>query len=326
MTMGRRGIAVTPMETRRELIVEMACRAERLGYEAFILPEGWGLDSTVVLAEIATKTSEIKLIAGILSIWGRTPAQIAMAAGTLQDLSAGRFILGLGASTPLLAEGFHDVDFDRPARALEAALLGVKNLLDGGRALLDENRAARPLRLMIGPAEVPIWIGALGPKTIDLTARLANGWFPVYATFSHLSTVRSDLASIRAEADEMSDPLLIACGPTVGIGDPEEAKALIGFYLCAMGDGYANFVSAQGYSSEVAALRAANPKPSPSHCDFPAESRVLLDQLLVSGSPDAVRDGLSEWDEIVDLQVISMIPGDPWEKIERRLKVCAPTQ
>lgn len=326
MTVGRRSIALTPMETRREVIVEMACRAERLGYEVFMLPEGWGFDSTVLLAEIATKTSKINLVAGILSIWGRTPGQIAMAASTLHELSGGRFILGLGASTPLLAEGFHDVDFNRPARALEATLRGVRNLLSGGRAILGENRTARPLRLMTGPADVPIWIGALGPKTIDLTTRAADGWIPVYATFDHLSTVRPDLASIRAEAGEMTAPLLITCGPTVGIGDPAKAEAMLAYYLCAMGDGYANFVSAQGYSDEVAALRAANPKPSLSEYDFPTESRVLLDQLVVSGEPDAVRHGLLKWDEVVDLQMITMTPGDSWENIERRLEVCAPIQ
>lgn len=326
MTAGRRGVVLTPMDTRRDVIVETACRAESLGYEAFILPEGWGFDSTVVLAEIATKTTKIKLVAGILSIWGRTPGQIAMAASTLHDMSGGRFILGLGASTPLLAEGFHDVDFDRPARTLEATLHGVRNLLAGDRAILSEHRTARPLRLMTGSADVPIWIGALGPRTIDITTRSADGWIPVYATFDHLSTVRSDLASIRAEAGEMSAPLLIACGPIVGIGDPAKAEAHLAFYLCAMGDGYANFVSAQGYGDEVAALRAANPQPSLSKCDFPAESRVLLDQLLVSGEPDAVRHGLSKWDEVVDLQVIAMMPGDSWEDIEQRLEICSPFQ
>ncbi len=68
----RRGVVFTPMETRRGLIVEVAVRAEQLGYEAVIVPEGWGLDSSIVLAEIATRTTRIHLVAGVVSIWGRT--------------------------------------------------------------------------------------------------------------------------------------------------------------------------------------------------------------------------------------------------------------
>ena len=324
MTVGRRAVGLTPMETRRDVIVDMACTAERLGYEAFMLPEGWGYDSTVLLAEIATKTSKVTLVAGILSIWGRTPAQMAMAAGTLQDLSGGRFVLGLGASTPLLAEGFHDVDFDRPAATLEDALVRVRALLNGDRAVLQDGRAARPLRLMTGAAEVPVWLGALGPRTIDLAARLADGWIPSCASFGYLAGVRDRLEAVRSEAGARDEPLLVVSGPVVSVGDRSNAEAVLAFYLCTMGEGYADFVTAQGYGPEIAALKAANPKPSPTACEFPDESRVLLDQLMVSGQPDEVRAGLSKWDEIVDLLYVGVPPGESRENIENQLKVCAP--
>lgn len=324
MVAGRRGVGLTPMETRREVIVEMACAAERLGYEAFILPEAWGFDSTVLLAEIATRTSEIKLVAGILSIWGRTPAQMAMAAATLNDLSDGRFVLGLGASTPNLAEGFHDVGFDRPAARLEETLAAVRALLSGERAVVGEERAARPLRLMIGGSEVPVWLGALGPRTIDLTARLADGWLPACASYDYLSGVRPGLEAVRSGAGVATTPLEIISGPTVSTGDAGTAEATLAFYLCTMGDGYADFVAAQGFGQEVTALRQANPRPSPTECDFPEESRVLLDQLMVSGEPDEVRAGLAKWDEVLDLQFVGFSPGESWEAIENRLEICAP--
>ena len=98
----RRGIALTPMETRREVIVEMAILADSLGYELFSVPEGWGFDSTLVLTEIALKTERITVMSGILSVWGRTAGTIAMSAATLADISNGRYILGLGASTKAL--------------------------------------------------------------------------------------------------------------------------------------------------------------------------------------------------------------------------------
>ena len=97
------------METRRDVMVRTARLADELGYEVFALPEGWGLDSTAVLAEIALSTERIRLASGVLSVWGRTPGTLAMTAATLDQISGGRYVLGLGASTPALAEGFHDV-------------------------------------------------------------------------------------------------------------------------------------------------------------------------------------------------------------------------
>jgi alkanesulfonate monooxygenase SsuD/methylene tetrahydromethanopterin reductase-like flavin-dependent oxidoreductase (luciferase family) len=99
VTSGRRGVALTPMETRRDVIVRTAVLADELGYEIFSVPEGWGLDSAPVLTEIALRTARINLASGILSVWGRTPATLAMTAATLHQVCGGRYVLGLGAST-----------------------------------------------------------------------------------------------------------------------------------------------------------------------------------------------------------------------------------
>ena len=110
----RRGVALTPMETRRDVIVRTAMLADELGYETFGLPEGWGLDAAPVLTEIALRTSRIRLVSSILSVWGRTPATLAMTAATLDQISGGRYVLGLGTSTKALVEGFHGVAFGHP--------------------------------------------------------------------------------------------------------------------------------------------------------------------------------------------------------------------
>jgi alkanesulfonate monooxygenase SsuD/methylene tetrahydromethanopterin reductase-like flavin-dependent oxidoreductase (luciferase family) len=101
----RRGVGLTPMETRRDVIIRAAVLADELGYEVFVLPEGWGLDPAPVLTEIALRTSRIRLASGVLSVWGRTPATLAMTAATLHQVCGGRYVLGLGASTKALAEG-----------------------------------------------------------------------------------------------------------------------------------------------------------------------------------------------------------------------------
>jgi alkanesulfonate monooxygenase SsuD/methylene tetrahydromethanopterin reductase-like flavin-dependent oxidoreductase (luciferase family) len=178
---------------------------------------------------------------------------------------------------------------------------------------------------MTGPSEVPIWIGALGPQTIELTAQLADGWLPTCATVDHLTSVRDELESIRHDAGVCPNPLEIITGPTVSIGNADSAPAMLAFYLCTMGDGYANFVAAQGYANEIDTLRAANPKPTPSDCQFPEESAVLLDQLMVSGTPAEVREGLEHWDALTDTLLVGVPPGESWEAAEQRLQVCGPT-
>ena len=167
MTPRRRGVALTPMETRRDVMVRAAVLAGELGYEIFALPEGWGLDPAPVLTEIALRTARIHLASGVLSVRGRTPAPLAMTAATLRQVCGGRYVLGLGASTKALAEGFHDTAFEHPAGKLRDVVTKVRALLTGQPAQLSHAPAARPLRLGQPPApEVPIWVAALGQHTI----------------------------------------------------------------------------------------------------------------------------------------------------------------
>ena len=146
MTSRRRGVGLTPMETRRDVIVRTAVLADELGYEIFAVPEGWGLDSTPVLTEIALRTTRIHLASGVLSVWGRTPATLAMTAATLHQVCGGRYLLGLGTSTKALAEGFHDTAFEHPAAKLRDAVTKVRALLAGQPAQPSHVPAARPLR------------------------------------------------------------------------------------------------------------------------------------------------------------------------------------
>src|ERR1700691_2276667 len=138
------------METRRDVIVQTAVLADELGYEIFAVPEGWGLDSTPVLTEIALRTARIRLASGVLSVWGRTPATLAMTAATLYQVCGGRYLLGLGTSTKALAEGFHDTAFEHPAAKLRDAVTKVRALLAGQAAQLSHVPAARPRPAHLG--------------------------------------------------------------------------------------------------------------------------------------------------------------------------------
>ena len=142
------------------------CSPTSWGTRVFAVPEGWGLDSTPVLTEIALRTTRIQLVSGVLSVWGRTPATLAMTAATLHQVCGGRYVLGLGASTQALAEGFHDTPFEHPAAKLRDVVTKVRALLAGQPAQLSHAPAAHPLRLGQPPApDLPIWVAALGPHT-----------------------------------------------------------------------------------------------------------------------------------------------------------------
>ncbi len=101
------GVGVTPFQTDAPATVRLASRAEELGYDRFGTAEGWTNDAVVVLTQIAGATSRIGIAASVLAVWSRTPAAIAMAATSLSQASAGRFVLGLGAGSPPLTEGLH---------------------------------------------------------------------------------------------------------------------------------------------------------------------------------------------------------------------------
>jgi alkanesulfonate monooxygenase SsuD/methylene tetrahydromethanopterin reductase-like flavin-dependent oxidoreductase (luciferase family) len=180
MTEARRALAVTfpPMETRREVLVNTAVRAEELGYDGFFVTEAWGLDALCLLAEIATKTQRITLGTGVLGVWSRSSATLAMAAATLSQISGSRFILGLGASTPQLVEGLHDVAFTSPVDQLRRVVTQTRELLAGNRVPLSHTTEARPLRLAVPPEPVPIYLAGL-PRHLSVSVgRLPTGGCP----------------------------------------------------------------------------------------------------------------------------------------------------
>ena len=118
----RVGVGFTPFETRTDVIVSLAGHAEDVGLDRVDVAEGWTHDSLIILAELAARTSRIGLGTSIVSVWGRSPATMALGAAGLQRLSGGRFSLGIGAGSPPLAEGFHGRRWDRPLARLRETL------------------------------------------------------------------------------------------------------------------------------------------------------------------------------------------------------------
>ena len=294
-------VTVMPLETRREAILHIATTADRLGYEAFFLPETWAYDITVLLAEVAGRTRRIRLGSGVLGVWGRSPATLAMAASTLNAISDGRFILGLGASTAQLTEGLHDVPFGAPVKQMRRVVTQARALLRGDRIPLAVATGARPLKLNLPPTPtLPIYLAGLADETVRLTGELADGWLPFMYPRDRLG---DGLKLMKEGAARSSDPgrfpRVCPSVPTVVAEDPAEARRwaawFVAFYLTTMGPLYPRSLGRHGFEKEVKAIVAAN--PTRETAVVPPEAETLLEQLTVFGTPEQCRAQFENWYE-----------------------------
>ena len=294
-------VTVMPLETRREAILHIATTADRLGYEALFLPETWAYDITVLLAEVAGRTRRIRLGSGVLGVWGRSPATLAMAASTLNAISDGRFILGLGASTAQLTEGLHDVPFGAPVKQMRRVVTQARALLRGDRIPLAVATGARPLKLNLPPMPtLPIYLAGLADETVRLTGELADGWLPFMYPRDRLG---DGLKLMKEGAARSSDPgrfpRVCPSVPTVVAEDPAEARRwaawFVAFYLTTMGPLYPRSLGRHGFEKEVKAIVAAN--PTRETAVVPPEAETLLEQLTVFGTPKQCRAQFENWYE-----------------------------
>jgi alkanesulfonate monooxygenase SsuD/methylene tetrahydromethanopterin reductase-like flavin-dependent oxidoreductase (luciferase family) len=248
----------------------------------------------------------------------------------LHQVSAGRYVLGLGASTRALVEGFHDLAFTRPAARLREVTGKVRALLDGEPAQLGAVAGARPLRLGQPAApDLPIWLAAMGDRTLRVAAELADGRFPAFAARDAVAGQAARLRRLRRAADRRDQALTVAAGPVTVVDQDADAAcsvaaSCVAWYLCAMSDVHARFVADQGYGAEVQAILAANPRPSPRHGVVPADAQVVLDQLTAHGTAAQVREQLDPWDQAVDIVMVGLPAGLPWPRLEATLRAAAP--
>ena len=322
-------IGLPPMETRRSVVLHLARRAEQLGYQAFYLAEAWGHDAGVLLAEVAARTDRIRLGTGVLNVWGRSPANLAMLASSLHEVSGGRFELGLGVGSPQLAEGLHDVAFRDPVGRLATVTRQVRRLLAGERVLLDAPGAHRPLRLATEPVpELPINLAALGPRAIRVAGELADAWYPFLLPISGLPAgiAQLDRGAV-GRADDTARPLISPCLPTAVAPDLQQARRLaswwVVFYLTTMGPLYPRTLYRLGHGAAVEAVLRAN--PTRHTAEVPAAAHGLLDELTVWGDVERARATLDRWYASgAQLPVLALPPNRPPAELEYMLEALAP--
>lgn len=207
-----------------DAFVEQATCAESLGYNRVWLPETWGRDVVTMLATIAARTDEIGIGSSIMPIYSRSPALIAQTAATLQEVSEGRFRLGLGPSGPLVIANWHGVPFERPLRYTRETIEIITRVLSGETlAYSGELFDLSGFRLRCDPPEPRPRIDAagMGPKSVELAGRFADGWHALMLTPEGL----------RARMDDLRR------GAELGERDPEDVRTTLSLTCCALDDG-----------------------------------------------------------------------------------------
>lgn len=248
--------------------VDFIREAERLGVHSVWSAEFWGGDAFTPLAYLAAKTSTVGLGTGIAQLGARTPAMLAMSALSMQALSGGRFLLGLGTSGPQVMEGWHGVRFDRPVQRTRETVEIIRKITAQERLEYDGEIYTLPLpggegrsiRSLLPATHVPVFIAALGPANLRLTGELADGWignsfFPESADV-FLEPIRMGAASAGRQLSDLE--LMVAVGVEF-TDDVEEAGRRhaegYAFTFGAMGSATSNFYNdafaRQGYGDDV---------------------------------------------------------------------------
>jgi F420-dependent oxidoreductase-like protein len=285
--------------------------AERLGYDSVWTAEAYGSDAATILAWLAGQTSKIKLGSGIFQMPGRSAAMTAMTAATIDQLSDGRMLLGIGSSGPQVSEGWHGVRFGKQIQrtreyieVLRIALARQRLEYHGETIQLPlPDGPGKALKLTIAPVQerMPIYLAAIGPKNTALAGEVADGWMPTLLSPEHLPLLRESLEEGAARAGRSLDGFDIA--PTVNVNITEDdvdgardaVRPFMALYIGGMGSREKNFYNTlvQRYGFEDAArevqdLYLAGQKEEAAAA-LPVE---LIDLVSLVGPRDRVRDRL----------------------------------
>lgn len=246
--------------------------AERLGAASVWVPETWAQDALTPLAYLAGQTASIRLGSSIVQLGARSPALLAMSAMSLQLLSGGRFLLGVGVSGPQVMEGWHGVRFTSPLAATRETIEIVRAVARGDRLRHDgrvyrlplPGGPGRALRSPLPPAAVPIYVAALGPRNLELTGELADGWIGNTFTPEHADVFLGPLAVGAAKTARRVADLDLVIPVAVEFTEDADAAARrhaggYAFTIGAMGSGDRNFyndaLTRQGFGDDVRAVQ-----------------------------------------------------------------------
>jgi F420-dependent oxidoreductase-like protein len=294
-------------------IIGVAQRAEALGFDSIWTAEAWGSDAFTPLSWIGAHTQKIRLGTSVVQLSARTPTATAMAALTLDHLSKGRMILGLGVSGPQVVEGWYGQPFSKPLSRTREYIDIIRQVLaregpvtnagphyplpytgEGSWGLGKGLKSiTHPLR-----ADMPIFMGAEGPKNVALAAEIADGWMPLYTNpfrpeiyADSLKDMKPDFEIAQLVLVNINDDLEVALAPV---------KAMLGFYIGGMGAKSQNFhmdlMCRMGYEPEAHKVQELFLDGKRAEA-IAAVPDAFADEISLSGSKERIRDRIQAWEE-----------------------------
>jgi F420-dependent oxidoreductase-like protein len=302
--------------------VELVQEAERLGYDSAWTAEAYGSDVFTPLAWVGAHTSKIKLGTGIAQLSARTPAMVAMTVATLDHLTGGRMILGLGVSGPQVVEGWYGQPFPKPLARTREYVTIVRDILRRDAPVTNDGEhyplpypgglgLGKPLKLMLHPVrtDVPILLAAEGTKNVALATEICDGWLPIFYSPYRNDVYEQALANKPAGFE-------IACPVTVVVNDDlDEALSLVkmylAFYIGGMGAPNMNFhfdvIGRLGFAEDAVRVRDLF-LSGDRQAATKAVPDELADEISLCGTADRIKDRLQAW---IDSPVTTIMVGTP---------------
>ena len=314
----RLGLMLGYAAGKLELPTELVREADRLGVHAVWTAEAYGSDAVTPLAWLGALTDRIKLGTAIMQMPGRTPANAAMTAMTLNQLSGGRFLLGLGLSGPQVVEGWHGVSYAQPLARTREYVEIVRRIFRRESPLTFEGRhyqipyhgedatgLGKPLKsTLTADPTIPIYLAAIGPKNVELAAEIADGWLPIFfAPERYEAVFQPHVEAGLAKAGKTIDGFDIAPTVSVVINDNLDIaynmlRPMLALYIGGMGARGKNFYNDlagrygfEGAAAEIQDLYLSGDKGA-AMARVPAE---LIDAVALVGPRERVRERLSIW-------------------------------
>ncbi|HEU0023587.1 MAG TPA: LLM class F420-dependent oxidoreductase [Thermoleophilaceae bacterium] len=335
MNLGYWGLGLTSDEQ-----LDLVLAAEDAGFDSVWAAEAYGSDAATVLAWLAGQTKTIKLGSAIFQMPARSPAMTAMTAATLDHLSGGRVLLGIGSSGPQVAEGWHGQRFANQLGRTREYVDIVRKALARERLEYEGKQYTLPLpdgpgkalKLMIGPIQerIPIYIAAIGPKNTQLTGEIADGWIPIFFSPEHVGESRELLEEGAGRAGRSLNGFDIAPSVSVCIDDDvdrarDSVRHILALYVGGMGSREKNFYNAlvRRYGFEEAAQTVQDlyldGKKDEAAAALPPE---LIDTVALVGPRDKVRDRLGVYrDAGVGTLIVAPIAFDAEERRRKILEI-----
>ena len=306
---------------------------EKAGLDLVWVAEAYGFDAVSLMGYIAAKTESVRIASGILPIYTRTPTLLAMTAAGVDALSNGRAVLGLGASGPQVIEGFHGVPYDAPVTRTREIIEICRKVWKRERLEYEGKKykmplgpgegtgLGKPLKLITHPVrdEVPIAVASLRPKSVEMTAELADGWLPIFYLAEKAKQQWGDaLAAGAAKRDPNRAPLEVFAGGAVGIGEGLEpmrgmGRGMTALYVGGMGARGKNFYNelfaSYGYEKEAKQIQDLylSGQKQEAEAAVPAD---FLEATAMVGDEGYVRERIQAY-KAAGVTTLSVLPTGP---------------